>query len=270
VILDEPDVYMHADLQRRLIRLVRSRYRQTIIATHSVEIMAEVEPESILVVDKDRRHSRFATSLPAVQEVIEHMGGVHNLHLARLASARKCLLVEGKDVEILRYLQSILRPGSSLPFDAVPHMSLGGWGGFHHAVGMARLLKDTGEERLRIYCIFDRDYRSSEELRDRMKRAREEGIDLHIWQRKEIENYLICPSVIHRLVASSDRGESSVALEGVTSSIDDLVRSLEVQTIELIASEIQRRQKGTDLQSAMRLARTQIRLVSQKCRDVTA
>ncbi len=35
VILDEPDVYMHADLQRKLIRLLRNRYPQIVIAaTH--------------------------------------------------------------------------------------------------------------------------------------------------------------------------------------------------------------------------------------------
>src|SRR5438105_5668808 len=52
VILDEPDVYMHADLQRKLIRLLQTRHPQVIVATHSVEIMSEVEPESILVVDR--------------------------------------------------------------------------------------------------------------------------------------------------------------------------------------------------------------------------
>ncbi len=51
VVLDEPDVYMHPDLQRKLFRLASSRCRQTIVATHSVEIMAEVEPSEILVVE---------------------------------------------------------------------------------------------------------------------------------------------------------------------------------------------------------------------------
>src|SRR5688500_9411584 len=50
VILDEPDVYMHPDLQRRLIRFLRRRFPQVIVATHSVEIMAEVEPDEILVI----------------------------------------------------------------------------------------------------------------------------------------------------------------------------------------------------------------------------
>ena len=255
VILDEPNVYMHADLQRRLIRLVRSRYRQTVIATHSVEIMAEVEPENILVVDKDRRRSRFAPSLPAAQEIIEHIGGTHNLHLARLATARKCLLVEGKDVETLRYLQNTIRPHSQLPLDVVPNVALGGWGGFHHAVGIARLLRGTGEERLRIYCIFDRDYHSTAELDDRMARAREEGIELHIWRMKEIENYLLVPSAVHRIIMSSPQRSAAVAVGDVAAKIDSLVRSLETHTVELLASEIQRRNRGMELQSALRSAR---------------
>ena len=60
MILDEPDVYMHADLQRRLIRMLRSRKHQTIVATHSIEIMSEVEPDEILVIDRRRPKSYFA------------------------------------------------------------------------------------------------------------------------------------------------------------------------------------------------------------------
>jgi predicted ATPase len=52
VILDEPDVYMHADLQRRLVRHLKAGHQQVVIATHSVEMMSEVEPEDILVVDR--------------------------------------------------------------------------------------------------------------------------------------------------------------------------------------------------------------------------
>ena len=48
VVLDEPDVYMHPDLQRKLFRLTRGRFRQCIVATHSVEIMAEADPGNIL------------------------------------------------------------------------------------------------------------------------------------------------------------------------------------------------------------------------------
>jgi len=42
VVLDEPDVYMHADMQRRLVRLLSPMFSQLIIATHSLEIIEEV------------------------------------------------------------------------------------------------------------------------------------------------------------------------------------------------------------------------------------
>ncbi len=47
IILDEPDVYMHADIQKRLIRFIKNKFPQVIVTTHSIEIMSEVEPEDI-------------------------------------------------------------------------------------------------------------------------------------------------------------------------------------------------------------------------------
>lgn len=64
VVLDEPDVYMHPDLQRKLFRLASARYSQCIIATHSVEIMAESDPGKILIIDKTRRRSKYANDEP--------------------------------------------------------------------------------------------------------------------------------------------------------------------------------------------------------------
>ena len=125
VILDEPDVYMHTDLQRRLIRFVKDRDWQTIIATHSMEMMAEVEPEEVLVVDRRKDKSTFAPSLPAVQRVVNHIGSIHNIQLARLWSAKTLLLVEGEDVAILKRFQNRLFPTSEKPFDALPNMSVG-------------------------------------------------------------------------------------------------------------------------------------------------
>ena len=126
VILDEPDVYMHPDLQRKLFRLVRDRYEQTIVATHSVEIMAEAEPSDLLVINRQKPRSEYVNSEPGVQFLIDHLGGVVNIHLARLWGSRKLLFVEGKDLSILKYFQLLLFPGSDTPLDAVPNMALGG------------------------------------------------------------------------------------------------------------------------------------------------
>jgi len=39
IVLDEPDLYLHADLQRRLVRLLENTAAQTITATHSSEML---------------------------------------------------------------------------------------------------------------------------------------------------------------------------------------------------------------------------------------
>ena len=129
VILDEPDVYMHPDLQRRLIRYLKRRHEQVIVATHSVEMMADVEPDDVLVVDRKRSSSGFASDTASVQRLVEHIGSVHNLQLARLWNARRCLLVEGRDVKLLSVVHRTLCPESE-SLEATPHVEIGGWGGW--------------------------------------------------------------------------------------------------------------------------------------------
>jgi predicted ATPase len=206
VILDEPDVYMHADLQRRLIRLVRTKHAQVIVATHSIEIMAEVNPEDILIVDRDRREASFAIDLPGVQRVVDQIGGVHNVQLARLWNSRRCIFVEGDDLAILKQLQNTLFPSSPEPIDAVPNVSVGGWSGWPYAVGSSMLMgANVGQEML-SYCLFDSDFHIPQQLEERYEDAKKRGINLHIWRKKEIENYLLVPSAVHRIVRSRCTG----------------------------------------------------------------
>lgn len=154
IILDEPDVYMHADLQRKLIRLVQGRHKQVIIATHSVEIMSEVAPEDILVVERRKKKSYFATSLPAAQKIIDNIGGVHNLQIARLWSSRCCLLLEGKDISLLEIFQNILFPQSEYPLSILPHISIGGWDGWNYVIGSSMMLKKTHSIRILYHTVY--------------------------------------------------------------------------------------------------------------------
>ena len=201
VILDEPDVYMHPDLQRKLIRLVRNRFPQVIVATHSVEIMAEVDPEQVLIVEKERRKARFAADLPEVQQIISHIGGVHNLQLARLVNAQRCLFVEGDDLTILKRFHNTLFPNSEIPIDAIPHLSIGGWGGWSNVIGSSMWIAST-MQKVAIYCILDSDYHVPQQTTERLSHASAKGIRLKIWSRKELENYLLVPTAIQRLVDS--------------------------------------------------------------------
>jgi hypothetical protein len=61
-------------------------------------------------------------------------------------------------------------------------------------------LKNAVGDRITTYCIFDSDYHTTQEKAERYRQAGERGINLHIWERKEIENYLLDPVVIARVI----------------------------------------------------------------------
>lgn len=260
VILDEPDVYLHADLQRKLIRILREQGRQTIVATHSIEIISEVDADDILVINRRANKSSFATSLPAVQNTIRNIGSIHNLHVTRLWNARRCLLLEGKDISFLKAAQNLLFPHSAEPLDVLPHIPVGGWGGWDYAIGSRMLLKNAFDETIVTYCIFDRDYHTDEEINERKVEADTRGIQIHIWSKKEIENYFIIPSAIARIIASDMRkGDSPPTVNEVEEAIDEIVEQLKEAVFDALSTEIYHQNKSKNIAYANDKARTIIK-----------
>lgn len=259
VILDEPDVYMHPDLQRRLIRFLRGRHHQTIVATHSVEIMAEAEPDTVLVVNANAPTSRFVTETHGVQRVVDRLGGVHNLQLARLTTARRCIFVEGDDLEFLERFQALLYPDSSLPFDNIPNMSIGGWSGWPYAIGSSMFLRNAAGQDITVYCILDSDYHPPEVLDERRTAAATAGVELHIWKKKEIENYLVVPTAIHRVIATrAARRTQPPSVNEVRSKVDELASALRNDVQDAVGTEYLARDRASGLKAANRAARQYI------------
>jgi AAA15 family ATPase/GTPase len=239
VMLDEPDVYMHADLQRKLIRFLKNKYKQVIIATHSVEIITEVEPEDILVIDKSKQESLYSTSVPAVQSIVSRIGSIQNIGLARLWSAKKLLLVEGKDIGILKRVQETLFSNKSDPFDIIPRSSIGGWNGWQFVKGADFVLKNGLKQDINVYCILDSDYHSQSEIEERIKEAKDIGVCLHIWGKKEIENYLLSPSAIYRILYRNTRTSKPLSLQIIEDKLDDLAEEMKIEITDKFADEIQ-------------------------------
>ncbi len=265
VILDEPDVYMHADLQHRIIRLLRNRHGQTIITTHSPEIMSEVQPDDILVVNKRRRKSCFAGSLPTVQAAIDHFGSVHNIHLTRLLEAKKMILVEGNDLKILKEFQDTLFPESVTPFLGLPNMSIGGWGGWKMAVGASMGFHNALGEDIITYCILDSDYHSTEEISEKYREAQQKNIQLHIWEQKEIENYLLHPDAISRVIEKriAKRTKSPTANE-VRGKLEDIAKTMKDNILDAIATEFWNNNRTLGQSGANKAARKRISDVEQR------
>ena len=196
IILDEPDVYMHPDMQRKVFDIVATKFKQVIVATHSVEIISDVDPQNIVTIDRDTRKFSYANDINGAQSIIDNIGGVHNLSLIRLGSAKKCIFVEGKDVSLLSKIHKQLFPNSNINLNSIPIVTLGGKGRFEEALGAARLFFEETNSEIQTICLLDHDYSTDEEIAKFNSRAEESHLNLHIWKKKEIENYIVTPQIV--------------------------------------------------------------------------
>lgn len=84
-LIDEPDIYLHSDLQRQLLGLLRNMGPDILIATHSTEIITEAETDNIVLINKRRKTARRIKHPSQLEEVFTILGSNLNPILAQLA-----------------------------------------------------------------------------------------------------------------------------------------------------------------------------------------
>ena len=257
IVLDEPDVYMHADLQRKLIRMIGRQSQQVIVATHSAEMLAEVPPEAVIVLDRSTQRSGPATNSVVVQDVLSEVGSVHNLALARLGYYGRLLAVEGEDVAILKAFQDAISPGAPIPVDVIPNTELGGWSMWPSVISIARLFKENASGKIRVHCVLDRDYHTEEEVNKVQRQATDARVEFHIWSGKEIENYVLMPSAIARcaLVKSG----KVISAEVIEAKILEFASGMEIDTIDQYGERLRIGNKADSVATINRRARDAVR-----------
>ena len=202
---------MHPDLQHRLLARIGGGYRQIVVATHSVEIVSTADPESLVVIERSHERSTPLLTIEAAREAIERIGGVHNVHATRLYRSERFLMIEGRELPLLAALQRRVLPSARVALAQLPVYPTYGWGGWHHAIA-SKLPRRNGEGKpIATYSLFDSDFHTDEEIAERYEEARQNRVYLHVWQRKEIENYLLVPDAISRLIARRTRKKTSAS-----------------------------------------------------------
>jgi hypothetical protein len=200
LIIDEPDIYLHPDLQRRLLGGIRKRFRQFVMATHSIEIINDAEVNEIVSVAAPFRTGRRIRSDKEYEAIYQHLGSAANADFARIARARRVVFVEGQDGRILRKLASILDLAALSDASNVPIVPLGGFSRWRRAEDAAWAFKQVFDLDVEIFCLFDRDYRSDAEVEAFCESVRTRSLEFYVLDRKEIENYLLVPSALQRAV----------------------------------------------------------------------
>ena len=256
--MDEPDVYMHADLQRRLIRFLRNKHPQLILATHSIEIMGEVEPDNVLVVDRGRHRPDSPVTSQSLDDVVHTIGGIHNLQLARLWNSKRCLFVEGDDVGILKRIEDVLFPDSAETIEVLPRISVGGWGGWQYVIGASMLLeKNIGRDFI-TYCILDGTIIFQMASVSDYAKQRSAALICISGKVKEIENFLLCASAISRVIYYGKKPRRRPTEAVVEKEISRITDQMKDGVFDAFSQEHLSADRSGGVATANKLARTHL------------
>lgn len=228
LVIDEPDIYLHSDLQRQLVHILQELGPSILLATHSTEIISEVEPDALLNVNKRFRSAKRVQNSHELGSIFAVLGSNLNPTLTQLAKTKRVVFVEGKDFLIFA------RFARKLGIDSVAnrsHFAVVPVGGFNpqKVKDFSAGMEITLGVKLRKIVIFDRDYRCAAEAA-----ALTDELNKFCWHtvvhsQKEVENYLLHGSALSRAIAkkAAERGQelaeelSESQLEGLLLRLTD-------------------------------------------------
>jgi predicted ATPase len=201
VVIDEPDIYLHADLQRQLVGLVRRFEADVLIATHSTEIMGEAEPREMVLIDKRNKTAERLKNAEKLQTALSGVGSVHSIPLSQLARSRRIVFFEGDtDFKVLRMFARQLGFNEvSSGLEIYPAKS-DGFGQWKKVASLGWGISKALDNAINVGAVFDRDFFPDSEVADIEALLATELKLSHIHDRKELENYLLIPAAIERAI----------------------------------------------------------------------
>jgi len=229
IVLDEPDVYLHADLQRRLLRLLSTLSSQVIFATHSTEMILEAPPEAIVWLDRSRTSAIRSPEPATLDALADTMGIEIKMRLARLLKTRVALFVEGKDMVLLRNLAATVGARALVTEAEVVAIPMEGFSNWRRLQPFPWLVGSFLHDDVVGYVILDRDVHDQAALDGITAELARLGMQSHVWERNELENYLLGPQAIERLTGAPSEWVDS-ELEAITLEMKSHVLSRMVST----------------------------------------
>lgn len=218
IVLDEPEVYLHPDLQRRLVRLLESTEAQVIMATHSSEVLAEADTRYAVLIDRTRSTALRPRSDAQHETLSEMLGTSFNLRLARTLRSKVAVFVEGRDMTVLRQIARRLSFDKLAQENGLTVVSLNGYTAWGHVQPFKWLTQELLPNALKVFVLLDRDYRSDSERERVIQELKDIDVACHVWERKELESYLISVDAIARI--------SGCPLETVKEWIDEITLAM--------------------------------------------
>jgi hypothetical protein len=148
--------------------------------------------------------------------------------------------------------------------------SIGGWSGWQYVKGADFVLKNGLKQDINVYCILDSDYHSEEEKNDRKKEAESTGIILHIWEKKEIENYLFSSTAIFRILHNNKRTSKPISLKIIEDQLNEIVEGMKTEITDKFADEIQSKNRKWQPSTVNQKAREKVEILWNNKMDIVS
>ncbi len=204
LILDEPEINLHPEKQNDLISVIRQYYNGSIIiATHSMELMNNVNVSHIINVKKKQNRPKIKSTEDRnyLEIVRSQVGSNFNFISSQFENVDYILITEDTyDYKIIKKLASIFKINSTT-FNVPIH----GFSEYKKAYYYKEAYKLLIGNPVNYKLILDRDYYPDEYLTQIENELKEQSISVIFTPGKEIENLLINPEILVTLFSSANK-----------------------------------------------------------------
>ncbi len=202
LVLDEPEIFLHTQKQLDLIQILREYYSGSIIiATHSVELMNDVEISHIIHVQKNQTKPTIKSSTDRrfLNKVRSQLGSSFNLIASQFEDVDLLVFTESRyDFTVLSQFASIF--GIEKRAFNVP---INGFSEYPKSVFFKQAYRKFFGKDVRCSVFLDRDYYPTEYLNQVRTELQRYSLQAYFTPGKEIENLLLNQDVLVGMLPSS-------------------------------------------------------------------
>jgi AAA15 family ATPase/GTPase len=214
LVLDEPEINLHAEKQNDLIRVLKDYHRgSVIIATHSSELMNNVEVSHIIHVQKEYNQPKTKSTVDRayLNIVRSQIGSNFNLVASQFESFERIVFTENvSDFVLLRKLSETY--GFNKKIFNIP---LHGFSEYSKALYYREAYRLLIGQDTPHTVLLDRDYYPENHLKLVIERLKKGNVITLFTPGKEIENLFLSPMVLDEIIRPEDREEFIVFWDDV-------------------------------------------------------
>lgn len=218
LIIEEPEVYLHPSLQRKIVNILKeiSISNQVFISTHSPIVVSQLKPKELVCVKKENGITKKLESDPV--SIINELG----IKPDDIFQHTKILFVEGPDdKKLVRSLINKLVKNKKVNFEQADTLQIIDVGGidtlsFYTNARILDAMNEAHHDHYKFWIMVDSDGNSREEVKGKIEKSLNEfnniynEDDLFILEEYAIESYFIDENILFNLFETLDLEKTTI------------------------------------------------------------